>query len=321
MQQAKSRTLSQPVKVTRSVGLQINLSNPIVAAAATATQVNNINYGKENVVLTVLLKVSVIKKPTVSVSTEPQKSSSPPVATITIKPTTPAQSTPQVTVSPTPQSPSGNSGNNNQCGVLARVPIPPSFTMQEPGIASYVPSQAMPRYRNLLPKKAEEQTPSPKLATYVNINGVVNKPTSVSNAVSSAANLLKNSNVNITPVQSSQKSRSATAPATHTADSLAKSRPGLTVTNANSEKISTVAAGPISPPPVQPTVPMPRWSRGPGVGPVTRATTVHKVTLPGRLPNVIDLTSEDLEREKEKTTLVHLQSPAVPTKPSPVKTA
>lgn len=194
--------------------------------------------------------------------------------------------------------------------------------MQDPGIASYVPSQAVPRYRTLLPKKADETAPPPKLATYVNISGVVNKvnpPASniANNASIPAANLLKNSNVNITHVQNQQRHRPTTAQA-QMVDSLAKSRPALTVTNANNSS-SAVAAGPISPPPLMPTVPMPRWSRGPGVGPVTRATTVNKVTLPSGLPNIIDLTSEDLEREKEKTTITHLTSPTLPARPPPAK--
>ena len=37
------------------------------------------------------------------------------------------------------------------------------------------------------------------------------------------------------------------------------------------------------------------WQNKPGPRP---GTTVNKVTLPGRLPNVIDLTDEDLEKER-----------------------
>lgn len=226
---------------------------------------------------------------------KPAQSTSVATPTLTIKPSAPAQPATQVTVSPPAQPSSGN----NQLSSFARVPIPPSFTMQEPEIASYVPSQAVPRYRTLLPKKPEEQAAAPKLATYVNINGVVNKP-----------------NVNV--IQNPPRVRSATVPA-QMVDSLAK-RPGLTVTSTNTNtNITTVPAGPISPPPVQPTVPMPRWSKGPGVGPVTRATTVNKVTLPTGLPNVIDLTTEDLEKEKEKTTIIQLTNPTTPTKPQIAK--
>ena len=55
---------------------------------------------------------------------------------------------PQTTANATTVSPTGS---------LARVPIPPSFTMQSPDIASNVPQLAVPRYR---PQRRTDEGPS-----------------------------------------------------------------------------------------------------------------------------------------------------------------
>lgn len=172
-----------------------------------------------------------------------------------------------ITSPPTLVSPNSNS--------LARVPVPPSFTMQSPDIASYVPQQAIPRYRSVSLKRPDEPSSPPKIATYVNITGAKTMPsTSLTNK------LLKNS-VNITPVNPSYGNQRPQGTLNINANSLVRARSATTGDLSNSHQ------------PIPASIPMARWSKVPS----TRATTVNKVTLPGR-PNVIDLTDEDLEKER-----------------------
>ena len=188
---------------------------------------------------------------------------------------------PQTAASATIVSPTGN---------LARVPIPPSFTMQSPDIASYVPQQAVPRYRTA-PQRRSDEGPSPaKIATYVNIGGVKSLP--------SMASKLQRNSVNITPV----------------IPSGAIQRPQGNYSNTVAAMLSRARAATDSAPPhpagPPASVPMARWSKVPA----SRATTVNKVTLPGRLPNVIDLTDEDLEKERAAAAAGRLIVPRMPPK-------
>lgn len=171
---------------------------------------------------------------------------------------------------------------NSVANSLARVPIPPSFTMQSPDIASYVPQQAVPRYRAAPTRRSDEPPNSSKIATYVNIGGLKSIP----GGASVASKLLKNS-VNITPVipLTTKQQPNQVNPNPGTAAVLVRARSATT-----GDPTSTTSA----PPSIPASVPMARWSKVPA----SRATTVNKVTLPGRLPNVIDLTDEDLEKER-----------------------
>ncbi|EFX77416.1 hypothetical protein DAPPUDRAFT_247447 [Daphnia pulex] len=198
------------------------------------------------------------------------------VPALTIKsPTNPSQSVATSTGS-TMTSP------NSAANTLARVPIPPSFTMQSPDIASYVPQQAVPRYRAAPTRRSDEPPNSSKIATYVNIGGLKSIP----GGASVASKLLKNS-VNITPVIPlvTKQQPNQVNPNPGTAAVLVRARSATT-----GDPTSTTSA----PPSIPASVPMARWSKVPA----SRATTVNKVTLPGRLPNVIDLTDEDLEKER-----------------------
>lgn len=154
--------------------------------------------------------------------------------------------------------------------------------MQSPDIASYVPQQAVPRYRTIPQRRIDEAPNSAKIATYVNIGGIKSIP----GGASVANKLLKNS-VNITPViplsVKQQSNQSQPNPGT-VAAMLARAR------SATTGDLSSTSAQQSMPA----SVPMARWSKVPA----SRATTVNKVTLPGRLPNVIDLTDEDLEKER-----------------------
>ncbi|KAK4026275.1 hypothetical protein OUZ56_015284 [Daphnia magna] len=250
VQQSKNRnqTITPPMKMTRSVGLQINLTtHPSITQQM------------------VVLKKPAEAKPAVSI-----------VPAVTIRPASnPTQS---VATSVASSTTSPNSSANN----LARVPIPPSFTMQSPDIASYVPQQAVPRYRTIPQRRIDEAPNSAKIATYVNIGGIKSIP----GGASVANKLLKNS-VNITPViplsVKQQSNQSQPNPGT-VAAMLARAR------SATTGDLSSTSAQQSMPA----SVPMARWSKVPA----SRATTVNKVTLPGRLPNVIDLTDEDLEKER-----------------------
>ncbi|XP_046450346.1 activating transcription factor 7-interacting protein 1-like isoform X2 [Daphnia pulex] len=250
-QQSKNRNqvIAPPMKMTRSVGLQINLSShPSIAHQIAA-----------------LKKTTESSKPAVSI-----------VPSLTIKsPTHPSQSVATSTGS-TMTSP------NSAANSLARVPIPPSFTMQSPDIASYVPQQAVPRYRAAPTRRSDEPPNSSKIATYVNIGGLKSIP----GGASVASKLLKNS-VNITPVipLATKQQPNQVNPNPGTAAVLVRARSATT-----GDPTSTTSA----PPSIPASVPMARWSKVPA----SRATTVNKVTLPGRLPNVIDLTDEDLEKER-----------------------
>ena len=157
--------------------------------------------------------------------------------------------------------------------------------MQSPDIASYVPQQAVPRYRTTPHRRPDEAPNSSKIATYVNIEGMKSIP-GVASVASVASKLLKNS-VNITPViplaPKPQPNHSTPNPNT-VAAMLVRARSATT-----GDPSSTSV-----PQPIPASVPMARWSKVPA----SRATTVNKVTLPGRLPNVIDLTDEDLEKER-----------------------
>ena len=154
--------------------------------------------------------------------------------------------------------------------------------MQSPDIASYVPQQAVPRYRTAPHRRSDEAPNSSKIATYVNIGGMKSIP----GGASVASKLLKNS-VNITPViplaTKQQPNQGNPNPGT-VAAMLVRARSATT-----GDPSTTSATQPIPA-----SVPMARWSKVPA----SRATTVNKVTLPGRLPNVIDLTDEDLEKER-----------------------
>ncbi|XP_059353006.1 activating transcription factor 7-interacting protein 1-like isoform X2 [Daphnia carinata] len=269
VQQSKNRnqTITPPMKMTRSVGLQINLaSHPSIAQQMAA------------------LKKPAEAKPAVSI-----------VPAVTIRPASnPTQS---VATSVAPSMTSPNSSANN----LARVPIPPSFTMQSPDIASYVPQQAVPRYRTAPQRRVEEAPNSPKIATYVNIGGIKSIP----GGASVASKLLKNS-VNITPVVplsvKQQPNQSQPNPGT-VAAMLARARSATTGDLNNTSAQQSIPA----------CVPMARWSKVPA----SRATTVNKVTLPGRLPNVIDLTDEDLEKERAAAAAGRLIVPRPMPKASP----
>ena len=99
---------------------------------------------------------------------------------------------PAVTIAPAvTMKTAANATTVSPTGSLARVPIPPSFTMDiAPHIASYVPQQAVPRYR---PQRRTDERPShAKIATYVNIDGVKSLP--------SMASKLQRNSVNFTPV-------------------------------------------------------------------------------------------------------------------------
>jgi len=67
---------------------------------------------------------------------------------------------------------------------LARVPIPPCLTMQTPDIASYVPQQALPRYRSA-PKRSDDSLGASKIATYVRCDAPVRPPTAVMRSITS----------------------------------------------------------------------------------------------------------------------------------------
>ncbi|XP_046636592.1 activating transcription factor 7-interacting protein 1-like isoform X1 [Daphnia pulicaria] len=250
-QQSKNRNqvIAPPMKMTRSVGLQINLSShPSIAHQIAA-----------------LKKTTESSKPAVSI-----------VPALTIKsPTHPSQSV-------ATSSGSTMTSPNSVANSLARVPIPPSFTMQSPDIASYVPQQAVPRYRAAPTRRSDEPPNSSKIATYVNIGGLKSIP----GGASVASKLLKNS-VNITPVipLATKQQPNQVNPNPGTAAVLVRARSATT-----GDPTSTTSA----PPSIPASVPMARWSKVPA----SRATTVNKVTLPGRLPNVIDLTDEDLEKER-----------------------
>lgn len=225
--------------------------------------------------------MTAIKKPTES------KPSVSIVPAVTIKPT--SNSTQSVATSIASSMTAANSAANN----LARVPIPPSFTMQSPDIASYVPQQALPRYRTIPQRRVEEIPNSCKIATYVNIGGIKSIP----GGASVASKLLKNS-VNITPViplSVKQQPNQSPNPVT-VAAMLVRARSATT-----GDPSSTNSAPQSNPA----SVPMARWSKVPA----SRATTVNKVTLPGRLPNVIDLTDEDLEKERAAAAAGRLMVP------------
>lgn len=153
--------------------------------------------------------------------------------------------------------------------------------MQSPDIASYVPQQAVPRYRTAPNRRSDEPPNSSKIATYVNIGGLKSIPV----GANVASKLLKNS-VNITPVipLATKQQPNQVNPNPGTAAMVVRAR------SATTGDPSTTSA----PQPIPASVPMARWSKVPA----SRATTVNKVTLPGRLPNVIDLTDEDLEKER-----------------------
>ena len=158
--------------------------------------------------------------------------------------------------------------------------------MQTTDIASYVPQQAIPRYRTVTPKRPEELPSPSKIATYVNIGGTKTMPNH-----SLTTKLMKNS-VNITPVVTPGG-----------AGNFLNQRPQG---NANNPAIRVRAAGGEtkhshpSMPPMPASMPMARWAKVPS----TRVTTVNKVTLPAR-PNVIDLTDEDLEKERNAAAAIN----------------
>lgn len=194
-------------------------------------------------------------------------------------------------------SPNGSSNNS------ARVPVPPSFTMQSPDIASYVPQQAVPRYRTPQ-KRAEEMLPTSKIATYVNIGGVKSIP-----GASGVASKLARNSVNITPVIPSLVKQRTT-----TNTSVTTNIPSSTMMIGQRDaRIRSSTTGDIPANPTALSQSIDRWSKVPS----TRATTVNKVTLPGRLPNVIDLTDEDLEKERAAAAASRL---AVSNKPVPKTT-
>lgn len=167
--------------------------------------------------------------------------------------------------------------------------------MQSPDIASYVPQQAVPRYKTAPQRRSEEGPTTSKIATYVNISGVKGIPTA-----NNVANRLFKNAVNITPVipgSGGQRPQGNPNP-NATAALLARAR------SATTGDINTPSAIPAS-------IPMARWSKVPS----SRATTVNKVTLPvpGRPPNVIDLTDEDLEKERAAAAANRLVIPNKPT--------
>ena len=192
---------------------------------------------------------------------------------------------PQTAASATIVSPTGN---------LARVPIPPSFTMQSPDIASYVPQQAVPRYRTA-PQRRSDEGPSPaKIATYVDIGGVKSLP--------SMASKLQRNSVNLTPViPSGAIQKPQFLPTTRYPSSAAAM---LGRARAATDSAPPHQAGPTA------SVPMAHWSKVPA----SSATTVNKVTLPGRLPDDLDLTDEDLEKERAAAAAGRLIVPRMPPK-------
>lgn len=243
---------------------------------------------------------------------EPTKPAVSIAAAVTAKPSLSVSSSPQ---SSTPSSTSPLISPSSSTNNLARVPIPPSFTMQSPDIASYVPQQAVPRYRTAPQRRSEEGPTAPKIATYVNIGGVKQMAT----ASSVTSKLLKNC-VNITPVipgsgfQRPQGNPNASSLA---AAMFARAR-SITVggmnastpsSNPSSNSTSNSASNSAS---IPNSIPMARWAKVPS----SRAPTVNKVTIPGRPPNVIDLTDEDLEKERAAAAANRL---VIPTKQTPPK--
>ena len=247
------QSFTPPIKLTRSVGLQINMSTQSSAAPPPTV-------------------VTVTAVPTAHVAQHtPHKTTT----TSPIKPN--VTMTAAATSKPGLTSPMGS-----QKFPHPRLHISPATD----NIASYVPQQAMPRYRMgpQPPRKSDEglpTSPPSNLVSYVN-NG---HPTS----------LLRNTSVHITPVVSNgqppnrlsvgaqqplgQANKTAMA-----AQALARAR-AATADSAAASSLQNQQA-------------IARWAKVPASR--TPATTVvNKVTLPGgRLPNVIDLTEENLEKER-----------------------
>ncbi len=175
--------------------------------------------------------------------------------------------------------------NNSVNMISSRIPLPPSFTMQSPDIASYVPQQAMPRYRPSS-KRLAESPPSISSLTSTPSMIMVATSTSVDTPVRSRLHSVTKPSVTpplkqLTPLQSSHQQRSYLA--TSTAH-LTSEINGVTPKNGDSTPTSVIRSSVVTPVRTSPS-----------------ATTVNKVVLPNLTHRVIDLTDDEQEKETTST--------------------
>jgi len=155
---------------------------------------------------------------------------------------------------------------------LARVPIPPCVTMQKPDIASYVPQQALPRYRSA-PRKMDDSLGTSKIATYVRCEG----------GLRPAATVMRS----ITSLPTSRNVVTVVPPAVGATIALFKpAEPSLINSAVARSRVITLPPN--------------------GLSVVTTAsptvtTVVNKVTLPGRMPKIIDLTDDEQDRSNKRS--------------------
>ena len=286
VQQSQSRKqhIAAPVKMTRSVGLQINM--------------NGAHHGH-------------LQNPS------PKKTvdkSVPPTVTITSRSHATAGTSASVL----------NNGGYSSSGSSSSLTSPnrpgltsPNLTMQAPDIASYVPQQTQPRYRT---QRRNEESPvvvptaTAKVSPYANIANN-NTMKSINQRIQEQSQqfinnlgLPKNS-INITPVHhiSTNNGGNINHRQTATTTSVNSTQQNSTVKAILARARSSTTGGEtvghshvhqhqqVSNVQQQQQQPSNWQNNRPGPRP---GTTVNKVTLPGRLPNVIDLTDEDLEKER-----------------------
>lgn len=282
VQQSQSRKqhIAAPVKMTRSVGLQINMNGAHHAHTQNPTP-----------------KKAVER-------------SVPPMVTITSRTHATAGTS---TMSNTAGGYSSSGSNSSLTSPSRPGLTSPNLTMQAPDIASYVPQQTQPRYRTQ--RRSEDPpvvipTAIAKVSPHVNITSS-NSQKSINQRIHEQSQqfinnlgLPKNS-INITPVHhiSTNNGGNMNHRQAATTNSVNNTQQSNTVkailararsSTAGAESVGTShvlqhqQAGNVQ-------QQQSNWQNKPGPRP---GTTVNKVTLPGRLPNVIDLTDEDLEKER-----------------------
>ena len=286
------KNIVPPVKMTRSVGLQIQMPG------SHSHGLQHLSSPRKNV-----------------------ERSLPSTVTITTKPQAIAGAS-NMAVGYSSSSSSGNSSsssltsqNGNHRYVQAQTNANPATSQTVTDIASYVPQQTQPRYRQI--RKSEDpgtvalSSTTNKISPYGNTASSSSHNNNTTKSITQRAHEhsqqfihklgLPMNSIHITPVH-----HHLSAPPPQPSNNPQQHRQTVTA-NGNTVKAMLARVRSSTVDSIGPSQAsqnhhqsvqqqqQSNWHNKPGPRP---GTTVNKVTLPGRLPNVIDLTDEDLEKER-----------------------